>query len=146
MPSTADFNTTIANLERTFALNSRRAKEYAETLVLKSRTVEIAASGWTEDYLKRARESLLESARWEQHRATAADGFLLVTKKDLGDPDFMHQYTDIFNEANGCGRVVWGPTAIGDNIIIDSYATSREENLAIYGFDEPKGVNGATGA
>lgn len=115
-----DLNSVFANLERTFALNARMARDRAEyTTAAMNRP---GAQNIKESFLGEIAQAEAEAARWEARRREAANGYMLAGPADLNDPVYMSNYGDILSEAQAAGRAVHRETPEGDAIQRESGA------------------------
>jgi len=109
-----DLNTVLANLERTFALNARMARDRAGR---STATMNAPGSQFIrESFAGEIAQAEAEAGRWEARRREAANGYMLAGPGDLNDPGYMSDYGNVLAEAQAARRVVYREMPEGDAI------------------------------
>jgi hypothetical protein len=101
-----DMNTTIANLERTFANNVDKSKANLREKMETWKDYEAfdTRRGRTA-YHPEVEKAQHQLARWERRQSAAKDGFLSMTQDDANDTEYMRVYSPVIGVATGEGRV-----------------------------------------
>jgi hypothetical protein len=105
MTTRPDLDTALTNLAKTFASRAQTYRQKATEATEGKRDSE--AADYVEARRQEAARANASAQLWEARAATARTGYLLASKAEYSDPEFMSQFSDVLQQCQDASRVVF---------------------------------------